>query len=273
MPSARPDAAGMTSSSIMSTAAPVPASGLRLSCMPFDRTVRGGGRHRRRRGRSTARRTAPPCPPCSARRAGGQPPRRVRRRHRRRGDASRRSQRQHHGEDRVAGGRSPTSRPKARGQRERDDEHQEDLEQVRPDRRVLERVRGVGVEEAAAVRAELLDRLLRRDEAVGDVLGAADERGDVGAGAPSDWTTPPATSTSREHERDRGRSRRPSPRTTSTQTLPSVPHLRRANPRTRATATARPTAAGQEVLHREAGHLHACTRRSTRPRSSASSCW
>lgn len=63
--------------------------------------------------------------------------------------------------------------------------------------------------------------------------------------APHDWMMPPATSTSAETNAS-GRSRRPVPRTTSTHTLPSVPDFRRANPRTRATATARPTAADRK---------------------------
>ena len=46
------------------------------------------------------------------------------------------------------------------GQADRDDQQQEDLEQVGPGVRVLERVRGVGVEDPAAVGAQLLDRLL-----------------------------------------------------------------------------------------------------------------
>ena len=50
-------------------------------------------------------------------------------------------------------------------QRRRDEQDREHLEEVRERRRVLERMRGVGVEEAAAVGAELLDRHLRGDRA------------------------------------------------------------------------------------------------------------
>ena len=51
-----------------------------------------------------------------------------------------------------------------------DREDQDDLEEVRPGRRVLVGMRGVGVEEAAAVGPELLDGLLRGDRALGDLL-------------------------------------------------------------------------------------------------------
>ena len=51
------------------------------------------------------------------------------------------------------------------GQRRRDREDQQQLDEVREPGRVLERMRGVDVEEAAAVGAELLDDLLRGDRA------------------------------------------------------------------------------------------------------------
>ena len=56
-----------------------------------------------------------------------------------------------------------------------DEQH---LEPVREPVRALERVGGVGVEEAAAVVAELLDRLLRRERPEGDCLLGPFERGD-----------------------------------------------------------------------------------------------
>ncbi len=64
------------------------------------------------------------------------------------------------------------------GQGEGDDEQQEDLEQVGPRVGVLERVGGVGVEEAAAVGAQLLDGLLRGDRAALHDLVAARDGGD-----------------------------------------------------------------------------------------------
>jgi transposase len=45
----------------------------------------------------------------------------------------------------------------------RDQEHREHLDEVREARWVLERVRGVGIEDAATVGAEQLDRFLRGD--------------------------------------------------------------------------------------------------------------
>ncbi len=78
--------------------------------------------------------------------------------------------------------RSPTITPERAGQRDRDQQQQEDLEQVAERVRVLERVRGVGVVEATAVGAELLDRLLRGDRPAGDRLVLAEQRGGVVAG-------------------------------------------------------------------------------------------
>jgi hypothetical protein len=54
--------------------------------------------------------------------------------------------------------------------------HRDDLDDVRPDVRVLERVGGIDVEEAAAVGAELLDRLLAGHREEGDGLLAALDR-------------------------------------------------------------------------------------------------
>ena len=63
-------------------------------------------------------------------------------------------------------------------QRERDQQQQHDLEQVREGVGVLERVRGVGVVGAAAVGAELLDRLLAGHRPAREVLGGTGDRGD-----------------------------------------------------------------------------------------------
>ena len=67
------------------------------------------------------------------------------------------------------------------GQAERDDQQQEDLEPVGPVGRVLERVGAVGVVEAAAVGAQVLDGLLAGHRAAGDVLRRAGQRVHVGA--------------------------------------------------------------------------------------------
>ena len=60
-----------------------------------------------------------------------------------------------------------------------DGEHERFGEEVRERRRVLERVRRVGIEEAAAIRPDLLDGLLRGDRTLRDRLrGAFDRLGD-----------------------------------------------------------------------------------------------
>src|SRR5215510_15116522 len=56
------------------------------------------------------------------------------------------------------------------GQPRRYGEDREHLQQVRERRRVLVWVRAVGVEEAAAVRAPLLDEFLRSDRPLSDLL-------------------------------------------------------------------------------------------------------
>ena len=62
------------------------------------------------------------------------------------------------------------------GEARRDGEDAEHRQEVRQRRRVLERVRAVGVEEAAAVGAELLDDLLRRHRPLRDRLLGHDAR-------------------------------------------------------------------------------------------------
>ena len=129
------------------------------------------------------------------------------------------------------------------GQRERDAGQQEDLDPVGPRGRVLEGMRGVGVEESAAVGAEQLDGLLAGDRAAGDGLLAAGQRVDdlVVQVRSSGWL--------RRRSRmiaaitDSGNRIRMMPRTRSTQKLPRSLVLRRASPRTNAMATAMPTAA------------------------------
>ena len=65
------------------------------------------------------------------------------------------------------------------GERRADREDRDHLHEVRQRRRVLERMRGVGVEEAAAIGAEHLDRDLRGDRADRDGLLGAFQRGGV----------------------------------------------------------------------------------------------
>ena len=70
--------------------------------------------------------------------------------------------------------------PERERQRERDEQDGVELEEVADARRVRERVRGVDVEEVAAVRAQLLDRLLARVRAARDLLRGAGDRVHVG---------------------------------------------------------------------------------------------
>ena len=89
-------------------------------------------------------------------------------------------------------------------ERRRDQQDREHLDEVRQRRRVLERMRRVDVEEAAAVRAELLDRDLRGGRAHGEQLLVTGfpSASVVGcSSAPADrrrrfWTTPCDTRTS-----------------------------------------------------------------------------
>ena len=69
---------------------------------------------------------------------------------------------EHRGEHRPALARVAHHAAERVAERRRDQQDREHLEEVRERRRVLERMRGVHVEEAAAVRAELLDRDLAR---------------------------------------------------------------------------------------------------------------
>ena len=102
----------------------------------------------------------------------------------------------------------------------------------------MRRVRVVG---PAAVRAELLDRLLARDRAARDrLLRALDGRRVGEAGEVLD----DALADEDERDDDRtGSSTRVVTRVMSTQKFPMVSERRRVNPRMRATATATPTAA------------------------------
>ena len=59
-------------------------------------------------------------------------------------------------------------------------EDAQDLQKIGEGRRVFERMRGVRIEETAAIGAEHLDGFLRGHRALGDGLGGAFERGDLG---------------------------------------------------------------------------------------------
>jgi hypothetical protein len=80
------------------------------------------------------------------------------------------------------------------GQRGRNAKDEHHLDEIGEGRRVLERMRAVGVEEAAAVGAQLLDRFLRRHGAEGNDLRRAFQGLDVQVGRKF-CTTPCDTST------------------------------------------------------------------------------
>ena len=88
----------------------------------------------------------------------------------------------HRPEDGPAVARLPGHRAERVREPRRDREDEEHLEEVRGGGRVLVGVGGVRVEEAAAVRPELLDRLLRGDRAERDRLRRAVERRDLRRG-------------------------------------------------------------------------------------------
>ena len=70
--------------------------------------------------------------------------------------------------------------PERERERERDDQDRVELEEVADAGRVRERVRGVDVEEVAAVRSQLLDRLHARVRPAGDLLRGAGNRVHLG---------------------------------------------------------------------------------------------
>ena len=89
----------------------------------------------------------------------------------------------HHGKDRPALALVADHAAEHVGERRADREDRDHLHEVRQRGRVLERMRGVGVEEAAAIGAEHLDRDLRGDRADRDGLLGAFERGRIDIGA------------------------------------------------------------------------------------------
>ena len=84
----------------------------------------------------------------------------------------RHEQDRHRGEHRPALARVPDHAAEGVGERRRDEQDRQHLQQVRQRGRILVRVGGVGVEEAAAVGAELLDALLGGDRTHRQSLGA-----------------------------------------------------------------------------------------------------
>ena len=150
--------------------------------------------------------------------------------------------------------RASTIRPNMNTCADRDQQDREHLEEVRQPRRVLERDRRVRVVEAAAVRAELLDRLLRGDRAARDRLRArpAACRGRVSV---ERLRHALPDQDHREHDRERQQDVDDRAVEVAPEVAEPPPSPRRAMPRTIAARTAMPDAGRDEVLHREPGHL------------------
>jgi len=128
------------------------------------------------------------------------------------------------------------------------------MDQVRPRRRVLERVGGVGVEEPAAVGAEHLDRLLRGDRSARDRLRRSGEgvRVDEAVQVLDD-------AAGQQDHRGHDRHRQQQPTEAAREVDPEVAD--RALPAPREAAHERDgdrdaDGGGDEVLHGEAGELH-----------------
>ena len=162
-----PTPPGLTSPKNIDSSATPPPSGVKRVVHRVHRPVRRVRRRRRPEPDAAApKRTSLPSrlpPPWSAEIDWSTPTaveRRVARRLGERGDRRSRSNRiaHHHRQEHAA---LPTIADHASvgdRERQRDQQDHHHLDQVRPPCRVLERVRRVDVEEAAAVRAELLDR-------------------------------------------------------------------------------------------------------------------
>ena len=139
------------------------------------------------------------------------------------------------------------------GERERDHQQDEDLEQVREAVRVLERVGGVGVVGPAAVLAQLLDRLLARDRAAGDRLGDALHGRGVG-----EAVEVLHDALAREHDRDDDRERQQHPDRAPREIDPEVADRRGAaadEAPDQRDGDGEADGGREEVLHGEPGHL------------------
>ncbi len=163
----------------------------------------------------------------------------------------------HGGEDRVALPDRADHHAEGAGQRERDHQQQEDLEQVGERGRVLEGVGAVGVEVASAVGAQLLDGLLRGDRAAVPLLVAAHELADlVNAGEVLDGTA------GHEHEGRDDRQRDQDADRAAHQVGPEVAEFTGAGAREAPYESDRDGDAdgrGDEVLHGQTGGLHDVT--------------
>ncbi len=165
----------------------------------------------------------------------------------------------HRREDRPALRRLADHPPEGVGQRRRDQQDRHRFQEVRERRRVLERHRGVRVEEAAAVRAELLDRDLRGRRAHRQHLLRALDGRDllVGAEVLDD-------ALGHEQQRHDDRERQQDPENAASQVDPEIAEVRRASPHEPADQHDHDHDAdrgGHEVLHRQRQHLRQVAQR------------
>ena len=133
-------------------------------------------------------------------------------------------------------------------------QQQEDLQPVGPRRRVLKRVRGVRVVEAAAVGAEFLDGLLAGHRAAGDGLLAAAKRGDDLVSEVEVLDRAAGDQHDRAHDADGQQDAQHR----AHQVDPEVPQFacaRSGEPSHQRDRHRHAHGGGNEVLHREAGHL------------------
>jgi hypothetical protein len=160
----------------------------------------------------------------------------------------------HHGDEHVALPDVADYPAEGAGQTDRDDQQQEDLEQVGPGVRVLERVRGVAVEDPAAVGAQLLDHFLAggRGQRDGARVAVQPSDGDPGAQAHRHPTDD-------QHNRPEDRNREQDPDHAAGEVDPEV--AQPVGPAAHEPADQRDGhrqahCGREEVLHGEPGHLH-----------------
>ena len=170
------------------------------------------------------------------------------------GDADRaEQQREHRGEERPALPLAAGQPPERVGERKGDQQEREHLDEVREAGRVLERVRRVRVHDPAAVRPQLLDRLLARDRAAVDLLRRA-FHGLHRRRPAQRLDCPLAREQQRDHEREwqQDAGRRPDEIDPEVADRLSVPAGETADQRDRDRGA---DGRGGEVLHRQPGHL------------------
>ena len=169
-----------------------------------------------------------------------------------RGDADQ----EHHAHDSEDGPALPLVADHAAehvGQAGADGEDQQDLDEVGQRVGVLERMRRVGVEEAAAVGAQDLDDFLRSNRALCDDLLGAFQRGRLGIGAQVLRHALP-----NEHQSDNDRDRQQDVEHAAGQIDPEIAQGLHRAPRETAHQRNRQRDAGgrgDEVVHRQPGHL------------------